>query len=148
MQDGLVLLTVQDTDLEREYQVHRTEKDYALAEFWKWAIACLIGLAMGCIGFVVDWGINLLNDAKYQSTANVLRSHGMDHLCGTSWQARKLYSWPAFTSNAQPPYAGHATAYLGIVELHLMAAAFVCDVCPYLAARSCIYQAAKQELAT
>ena len=31
---------------------------------------------MGCIGFAVDWGINLLNDAKYQSTANVLRSHG------------------------------------------------------------------------
>lgn len=68
--------TSQDTDLEREFQVHRTEKDYALAEFWKWAISFLIGLAMGCIGFSVDWGINLLNDAKYQSTANVLRSHG------------------------------------------------------------------------
>lgn len=67
---------MQDTDLEREFQVHRTEKDYALAEFWKWAISCLIGLAMGCIGFSVDWGINLLNDAKYQSTANVLRTHG------------------------------------------------------------------------
>lgn len=56
--------------------MHRTEKDYALAEFWKWAISCFIGLAMGCIGFSVDWGINLLNDAKYQSTANVLRTHG------------------------------------------------------------------------
>ncbi|DBB10920.1 TPA: hypothetical protein ACH3X3_007381 [Trebouxia sp. C0006] len=66
----------QDNDLEREFQVHRTDSDYALAEFWKWAISCLIGLSMGCIGFAVDWGINLLNDAKYQSTANVLRSHG------------------------------------------------------------------------
>ncbi|DBA81171.1 TPA: hypothetical protein ACH3X2_006989 [Trebouxia sp. C0005] len=66
----------QDNDLEREFQVHRTDSDYALAEFWKWAISCLIGLSMGCIGFAVDWGINLLNDAKYQSTASVLRSHG------------------------------------------------------------------------
>lgn len=75
------LLFMQDNDLEREFQVHRTDSDYALAEFWKWAISCLIGLSMGCIGFAVDWGINLLNDAKYQSTASVLRSHGEVLLC-------------------------------------------------------------------
>ena len=73
---AMTSLRMQDNDLEREYQVHRTDSDYALAEFWKWAISCLIGLSMGCIGFGVDWGINLLNDAKYQSTANVLRTHG------------------------------------------------------------------------
>ena len=63
--------------MEREFQVHRTESDYALAEFWKWVIACMIGLSMGCIGFAVDWGITLLHDAKYQSTANVLKSTGI-----------------------------------------------------------------------
>lgn len=71
-----IVSLLQDNDLEREFQVHRTDSDYALAEFWKWAISCLIGLSMGCIGFAVDWGINLLNDAKYQTTANVLRSRG------------------------------------------------------------------------
>ena len=70
------LLLLQDNDLEREFQVHRTESDYALAEFWKWVIACMIGLSMGCIGFAVDWGITLLHDAKYQNTASVLKSTG------------------------------------------------------------------------
>lgn len=74
------MLVMQDNDLEREFQVHRTDSDYALAEFWKWAISCMIGLSMGCIGFAVDWGINLLNDAKYQTTANVLRSNGENRL--------------------------------------------------------------------
>lgn len=71
-----LILSLQDNDLEREFQVHRTESDYALAEFWKWVIACMIGLSMGCIGFAVDWGITLLHDAKYQSTASVLKSTG------------------------------------------------------------------------
>lgn len=67
---------MQDNDLEREFSVHRTESDYALAEFWKWVIACMIGVSMGCIGFAVDWGINLLQNAKYQTTASVLFSTG------------------------------------------------------------------------
>lgn len=70
------LSLLQDNDLEREFQVHRTDSDYALAEFWKWVIAFMIGLSMGCIGFAVDWGITLLHDAKYQSTASVLKSSG------------------------------------------------------------------------
>eukprot|EP00891_Asterochloris_glomerata_P005649 jgi/Astpho2/5649/gw1.00079.232.1_t len=65
-----------DNDLEREFQVHRTESDYALAEFWKWAISCAIGVAMGCIGFLVDLGINLLNDIKYSSTVDVILRKG------------------------------------------------------------------------
>ena len=67
---------LQDNDLEREFQVHRTESDYALAEFWKWAISCAIGVAMGCIGFLVDLGINLLNDIKYSSTVDVILKKG------------------------------------------------------------------------
>ena len=70
---------MQDNDLEREFQVHRTESDYALAEFWKWVIACMIGVSMGCIGFAVDWGINLLQNAKYQTTASVLMSSGQSN---------------------------------------------------------------------
>lgn len=62
--------------MEREFQIHRTERDYSYAEFWKWSIAFMIGVAMGCIGFVVDWGIQLLNDAKFRSTVNVIVTRG------------------------------------------------------------------------
>ena len=63
--------------MEREYQIHRTEEDYALAEFWKWALAFLIGVAMGCIGFIVDWGIQTLNDFKYYHTVALIASRGV-----------------------------------------------------------------------
>ncbi|CAK0770655.1 hypothetical protein CVIRNUC_003789 [Coccomyxa viridis] len=65
-----------ENDVEREYQIHRTEEDYALAEFWKWALAFLIGVAMGCIGFIVDWGIQTLNDFKYYHTVALIASRG------------------------------------------------------------------------
>ncbi len=58
---------LQDNDVEREFQIHRTEKDYALAEFWKWFLAFLIGVCMGVLGFCVDWGIGRLNDAKFKT---------------------------------------------------------------------------------
>lgn len=62
--------------MEREFQIHRTEEDYALAEFWKWALAFLIGVAMGCIGFIVDWGIESLNNFKYYHTVGVIATQG------------------------------------------------------------------------
>lgn len=58
---------VQDNDVEREFQIHRSERDYALAEFWKWFLAFLIGVTMGVLGFCVDWGIGRLNDAKFKT---------------------------------------------------------------------------------
>ena len=67
--------------MEREFQIHRTEEDYALAEFWRWALAFLIGVAMGCIGFVVDWGIESLNDFKYYHTVNTIARHGVGRCC-------------------------------------------------------------------
>ena len=70
------MLTMQENDVEREFQIHRTEEDYALAEFWKWALAFLIGVAMGCIGFIVDWGIETLNDFKYYHTVSLIASQG------------------------------------------------------------------------
>ena len=63
----LTRLCPQDNDVEREFQIHRTERDYALAEFWKWFLAFLIGVCMGVLGFCVDWGIGRLNDAKFKS---------------------------------------------------------------------------------
>lgn len=69
-------MSMQENDVEREFQIHRTEEDYALAEFWKWALAFLIGVAMGCIGFIVDWGIETLNDFKYYHTVSLIASQG------------------------------------------------------------------------
>ncbi|KAK9790124.1 hypothetical protein WJX73_008199 [Symbiochloris irregularis] len=63
-----------ENDVEREFQVHRTERDYALAEVWRWIIAFLIGVTMGFLGFAVDWGIGLLNDVKYFRTQQVIIS--------------------------------------------------------------------------
>jgi hypothetical protein len=70
-------MTMQENDVEREYLIHRTEEDYALAEFWKWALAFLIGVAMGCIGFIVDWGIETLNDFKYYHTVSLIAFQGV-----------------------------------------------------------------------
>ena len=58
--------------MEREFQVHRTERDYAQAEAWRWMLAFLIGVTMGVIGFLVDWGIGVLNNAKYFRTQEVI----------------------------------------------------------------------------
>ncbi|KAK9901698.1 hypothetical protein WJX75_008976 [Coccomyxa subellipsoidea] len=65
-----------ENDVEREFQIHRTEEDYALAEFWKWTLAFLIGVTMGCIGFIVDWGIETLNNFKYYHTVGIIASRG------------------------------------------------------------------------
>lgn len=67
---------MQENDVEREFQIHRTKADYSLAEFWKWTLALLIGLAMGILGFAVDWGIEKLNDFKYDSTVSLIRGGG------------------------------------------------------------------------
>ena len=70
--------------MEREFQIHRSDEDYALAEFYRWAIAFLIGVSMGCLGFIVDWGIETLNNFKYNNTFDVVNSqgaqvHGLSH---------------------------------------------------------------------
>ena len=62
--------------MEREFQIHRTEHDYSLAEFWRWTLALLIGVVMGILGFLVDWGIEKLNNFKFDSTVNSIRSSG------------------------------------------------------------------------
>lgn len=72
---------MQENDVEREFQIHRTEEDYALAEFWKWTLAFLIGVTMGCIGFIVDWGIETLNNFKYYHTVGIIASRGREAAC-------------------------------------------------------------------
>lgn len=62
--------------MEREFQIHRTEHDYSLAEFWRWTLALLIGIVMGILGFLVDWGIEKLNNFKFDSTVNSIRTSG------------------------------------------------------------------------
>ena len=67
---------MQENDVEREFQIHRDESDYALAEFWRWTLAFAIGVTMGCLGFAVDWGISTLNNLKYNTTVDIIRSSG------------------------------------------------------------------------
>ena len=74
--DSNVARCEQENDVEREFQIHRTEADYSLAEFWKWALALLIGVAMGVLGFLVDWGIEKLNNFKYNRTVELIQSEG------------------------------------------------------------------------
>jgi hypothetical protein len=62
--------------VERDFQIHRSDQDYAVAEFFRWTIAFLIGVAMGCLGFMVDWGIETLNNFKYNSTFDIVNSVG------------------------------------------------------------------------
>ncbi len=62
--------------MEREFQIHRTEHDYSLAEFWKWTLALLIGIVMGILGFLVDWGIEKLNNFKFDSTISSIKNGG------------------------------------------------------------------------
>ena len=58
--------------MEREFQIHRTEGDYASAETWRWILAFVIGVTMGILGFMVDWGIGVLNNFKYFNAINVI----------------------------------------------------------------------------
>lgn len=76
---GAALL--QENDVEREFQIHRTEHDYSLAEFWRWTLALLIGVIMGVLGFLVDWGIEKLNNIKFNNTVQSIRTVGeLGHL--------------------------------------------------------------------
>ena len=77
--------------MEREFQIHRSDEDYALAEFYRWAIAFLIGVSMGCLGFIVDWGIETLNNFKYNNTFDVVNSQGT-RAQGTSQRTPKAHA--------------------------------------------------------
>ena len=59
--------------MEREFRAHRTEREYAAEEAWRWALAFVIGVAMGVAAFVVDVGIGALNDAKFRRAAAAIR---------------------------------------------------------------------------
>ena len=66
--------------MERDFQIHRTEEDYSHAEFWKWFLSFAIGVVMGCIAFIVDAGIDVLNTTKYKLVENRIYSQGAPYL--------------------------------------------------------------------
>ena len=59
----------QDNDIEREWRAHRTEADHSAEARWGWALAFVIGVAMGGAAFIVDWGIDALNDVRFLPVA-------------------------------------------------------------------------------
>lgn len=65
-----------ENDVEREVHIHRQHSSYGQAEFWKWTLATLIGMVMGVLAFLTDWGIELMNDLKYAATEEHIREGG------------------------------------------------------------------------
>lgn len=59
-----------------EQTVHVLLASFRLAEFWRWTIALMIGVAMGILGFLVDWGIEHLNTFKYKTSIAAIQSSG------------------------------------------------------------------------
>ncbi len=40
---------------------------HQILQVWKWALSMLIGATMGTLAFMVDWGIDVLNNTKYKA---------------------------------------------------------------------------------
>lgn len=55
------------SEFEEALRRERPHYDYVRQEAWKWALAALIGITMGIISFLVDWGITALQSAKFQT---------------------------------------------------------------------------------
>ena len=43
---------------------------------WKWALSMLIGATMGTLAFMVDWGIDILNNTKYKAVEAKIYGEG------------------------------------------------------------------------
>ena len=56
------------SEFEEVMRRERPQYDYVRQEMWKWLLAALIGITMGIISFLVDWGISGLITAKYRAT--------------------------------------------------------------------------------
>ncbi|KAK9808763.1 hypothetical protein WJX72_003174 [[Myrmecia] bisecta] len=65
-----------DNDVERATQIDRDHIDYIVEESWRWAIAFFIGLTMGFLSFLVDIGLEHLNNFKFSTVKKVISSHG------------------------------------------------------------------------
>eukprot|EP00210_Caulerpa_lentillifera_P000973 g938.t1 len=65
-----------DNDVEQESNIRRNQSDYVHGEIWKWGISAAIGLVMGIVAFLVDWGIEKLNDFKFEHVDDVIDSDG------------------------------------------------------------------------
>ncbi|CAD7699480.1 unnamed protein product, partial [Ostreobium quekettii] len=63
-------------DVERAVQVGREHWDYILEEGWRWALSAVIGITMGTLAFLIDFGIESLNTWKFNTTLDALEKHG------------------------------------------------------------------------
>ena len=45
-------------------------------QVWKWALSMLIGATMGTLAFMVDWGIDVLNNMKYKAVEAKIYGEG------------------------------------------------------------------------
>lgn len=66
----------EENDLEREFSIHRSEHDYALADTWKWLLSILIGAVMGLLAFLVDAGIDGMNGFKFSAVRRAIADKG------------------------------------------------------------------------
>jgi chloride channel 7 len=66
----------EENDLEREFAIHRSEHDYALADTWKWLLSILIGAVMGLLAFLVDAGIGGMNGFKFAAVRRAIVDKG------------------------------------------------------------------------
>lgn len=66
----------EDHDIQREFALHRSEQDYAIADTWRWLLAMVIGAVMGVLAFVVDWAIEALNSSKFDAVRDSIRLNG------------------------------------------------------------------------
>ena len=56
--------------------MHRSEQEYALADAWRWLLSIAIGAVMGLLAFLVDWGIQAMNDAKFERVRGLIAGRG------------------------------------------------------------------------
>eukprot|EP01025_Chloroclados_australasicus_P037565 TRINITY_DN3838_c0_g1_i4.p1 TRINITY_DN3838_c0_g1~~TRINITY_DN3838_c0_g1_i4.p1 ORF type:complete len:949 (-),score=77.27 TRINITY_DN3838_c0_g1_i4:197-3043(-) len=65
-----------DNDLEHERDLNRSHYQYFWIYFWKWFLCLMIGVVMGILAFLVDWGIEVLNDVKYGIVYHLISDSG------------------------------------------------------------------------
>lgn len=74
-----------DNDIEREFALHRSERDYVLADTWRWFLSIIIGIVMGFAAFLVDWGIQVLNRTKYDTVRDAISAAASENGGGGFW---------------------------------------------------------------
>ncbi|CAD7694881.1 unnamed protein product [Ostreobium quekettii] len=104
-----------ENDVERSAQLHRRHWDYFNEEAWRWAISALIGFLMGCIAFLVDLGIEVLNTLKISTVLQVMDVYGGVWMPYFAWVAFPVLY--ALVAGALVSYVEPLAAGSGIPEI-------------------------------